>query len=135
MAINPSQPLRPPFLPPNIAQRAQRVAQAQFTLPTETTSATSGFEQATQQFGESIQALSPTDRKEIQIIHSAVDEWASGKTNPDRLGQFTVRVMLYMDERLKGLEASGNAQPGECQSLEKVFTSGFRMVQLYTSTR
>ena len=134
MAINPSRPL-PAVIPPNISWRAQRVGQAQFSLPTEAPGATSNFEQATQQFGESIQALSAADRKEIQVIHSAVDEWAAGRTNPDRLGQFTVRVMLYMDERLKGLEASGSGQPGECQSLEKVFTSGFRMVQIYTSSR
>ena len=133
MAIDPSRPLPGPVLPGAVALRARRVSQAQFILPTEAPSPTNNFEQATQQFGESIQALSSQDRKEIQIIHSAVDQWAAGKSNPDRLGQFTVRVMLYMDERLKGIEASGGGQPGECQGLEKVFTSGFQMVQLYAA--
>jgi hypothetical protein len=128
MAINPAQPYF--SLPPATQARARQVAQADFTLPGEVKARGMTMEEATRRFGESIQALSPEDRKEIQIIHSAVDQWAAGKQNPDRLGQFLVRVMLYADQRLERIEA-GAGKPAECQGLERVFTNGFQMVQVY----
>lgn len=94
------------------------------------------MEEATRRFGEAIQALSPADRDEIQRIHSGVDQWALGRQNPDKMGQFLVRVMMYADQRLKTLKTnSASAGPGECQGLERVFTSGFQMVEVYSKVR
>lgn len=134
MAIDPSLPL---FHQQPLSARRQstaaRVAQAEFRLPDEPgMSPTAGFEQATQQFGESIQDLTPADRKEIQIIHSAVDQWAVSHPGGDRLGQFVVRVMDFADERMSAAEARGDHGP-ECQNLERVFLSGYKMVTVYSS--
>lgn len=132
MAINPSLPLFSQQSTPRAA--ARRVSQAEFQLPATKTSIPESFEQATRQFGESIQALSPADRKEIQILHSAVDQWADANPGVDRLGPFCVKVMQYSDKRLQQLEsAPGTGQPGECESLEKTFKTGYNMVVLYTS--
>lgn len=124
-------PLQPHFsLPPRVAKSAPEVAQAHFVLPGETGPSGLSLEDATKQFGESIQALSPEDRKEIQIIHSAVDEWTVGKPNPDKLGQFLVRVMMYADQRLDALQANPGAA-SDSQNLERVFRKGFQMVEVY----
>ena len=133
MAINPSGPLFHQAMSTPRSSKA-RVAQAEFRLPEPAgaRSPEAAFELATQQFGESLQGLSPADRKEIQIIHGAVDQWATSHPGGDRLGQFVVRVMAYADKRLTALEAQGKGPP-ECKGLESVFLSGYRMIGVYTS--
>jgi hypothetical protein len=137
MAINPSLPLFAQQAAPGPAARASRLAQVSqpdFHLPMPSASVPQNFEQATRQFGESIQALSPADRKEIQILHSAVDQWADANPGVDRLGPFCVKVMQYSDKRLQQLEsAPGTGVPGECEGLEKAFKTGYNMVVLYSS--
>lgn len=133
MAINPSLPFFQQSLSTPRAHKA-RVAQAEFRLPEPAgaRSPEAEFELATKKFGESIQTLSPADRKEIQIIHSAVDQWAISHPGGDRLGQFVVRVMDYADKRLSALEAQSK-EPPECEGLESVFLSGYKMIVVYTS--
>ena len=130
MAINPSLPIFTQRTP--LPREMGQLAQAQFRLPTEASPTGIGMEQATRQFGESIQGLSAADRTEIQIIHEAVDKWAITHPEGDRLGQFTARVMVFCDDRLTQLESRGNGGP-ESQGLEKVFLSGYQMVVSYTS--
>lgn len=116
--------------------RAQASTQDGFILPGESGVPGLTMEEATRRFGEAIQALSPADRSQIQNIHSGVDQWALGRQNPDKMGQFLVRVMIFADQRLNTLKASpSSAGPGECQGLERVFISGFQMVEVYSKQR
>ena len=132
MAINPVQPYF--SLPPVQPGRAKEVAQTHFVLPGETGQKGLSMEDATRNFGESIQALSPQDRKEIQVIHLAVDQWAEGRQNADKLGQFLVRVMMYADQRLDGLESGlSSPNPEECTRLQAVFSHGFQLVEAYSA--
>ena len=128
--------LFPPSVPPPVPVQAPITAQAGFTLPGDAGRPALTMEEATRRFGEAIEALSPADRIQIQSIHAGVDQWALGRQNPDKMGQFLVRVMLFADQRLNGLKANpASAAPGECQGLERVFISGYRMVEVYSKLR
>jgi hypothetical protein len=133
-----------PFIPGQVPLPAYRprrqpsnppVAQTEFRLPQPVNSAPThvGFEQATRQFGESIQALSPADRKEIQIIHQAVDQWIARNPKEDRLGQFVFRVMDYSHKRLEQIERTPGTKPDDCKGLERVFMTGYQMVEVYAA--
>lgn len=127
------------FFPPVVAAmpvQTQVLAQAGFTLPGEAVRPELSMEKATRDFGEAIQALSPADRSQIQDIHAGVDDWAVGRRDADKMGQFLVRVMIFADQRLSARTANpGSAEPGECQGLERVFVSGFQLVEVYSKLR
>ncbi|MGE0490590.1 MAG: hypothetical protein AB7S38_15390 [Vulcanimicrobiota bacterium] len=107
-----------------------------FTLPDDPPTLSQRFEGATRDFGESIQALSPEHRREIQVLHQAVDQWADGQPGADRLGTFVWRVMEYSHHQLERIEDNpATAQPGECEGLEKVFLNGYHLVEVYSSLR
>lgn len=125
MAINPSLPIF--SQQPTPRPVARRVSQAEFQLPATKASIPESFEQATRQFGESIQALSPADRKEIQILHSAVDQWADANPGVDRLGPFCVKVMQYSDKRLQQLEKrAGDGPTGRVRKSGKNLQDGLQ---------
>ena len=129
-------PPTPPSLPPEPPVPAQVTAQGGFTLPGDAGRPAFTMEEATRRFGEAVESLSPADRIQIQSIHAGVDQWALGRQNPDRMGQFLVRVMMFADQRLNSLKANpASAASGECQGLERVFLSGYQMVEVYSKVR